>query len=110
MCMRLLAAVLFLFILIKADDIRLKITDSYARELRDRDSHFTNIQILHDTIFALCEGLTVPFALAAGLSGAECDGRVVVKAGIAEVLWVFLIPPSPQHVNMLCFKNLLSSS
>ena len=34
----------------------------------------------------MADGLTVPFALAAGLSGAAAANKIVVTAGLAEVI------------------------
>ncbi|HEV8266725.1 MAG TPA: VIT1/CCC1 transporter family protein [Thermoanaerobaculia bacterium] len=40
---------------------------------------------MQDVVLGMSDGLTVPFALAAGLSGAVADGRVVLIAGAAEL-------------------------
>ncbi len=49
------------------------------------EQHFTGSQLLRDVVIGMSDGLTVPFALAAGLSGAVAASRVVVTAGLAEV-------------------------
>jgi vacuolar iron transporter family protein len=41
---------------------------------------------VRDVVIGLSDGLTVPFALAAGLSGALSSTRLVVTAGIAEIV------------------------
>ena len=41
--------------------------------------------IVRDVVIGMSDGLTVPFALAAGLSGAATASRVVVTAGCAEI-------------------------
>ena len=49
------------------------------------EQHFTGSQRLRDIVIGMSDGLTVPFALAAGLSGAVAAANVVVTAGLAEV-------------------------
>ena len=49
------------------------------------EHHFTSSQAVRDTVIGLADGLTVPFALAAGLSGALRSSHLVVLAGLAEV-------------------------
>ena len=49
------------------------------------EQHFESSQVVRDTVIGLADGLTVPFALAAGLSGAVASSRLVVLAGLAEV-------------------------
>jgi len=49
------------------------------------EHHFTSGEMVRDVVIGMADGLTVPFALAAGLSGAAVATRVVVTAGIAEI-------------------------
>ena len=49
------------------------------------ERHFTASEMVRDVVIGMADGLTVPFALAAGLSGAAVATRVVVTAGIAEI-------------------------
>lgn len=49
------------------------------------EKHFTAGDTVRDIIIGVSDGLTVPFALAAGLSGAVGTTTVIVIAGIAEV-------------------------
>lgn len=49
------------------------------------ERHFTAGEAVRDVVIGMSDGLTVPFALAAGLSGAIAATRVVVTAGLAEV-------------------------
>jgi len=49
------------------------------------ERHFTSSETVRDVVIGMADGLTVPFALAAGLSGAAVATRVVVTAGIAEI-------------------------
>lgn len=47
--------------------------------------HFTGSAIVRDIVIGMSDGLTVPFALAAGLSGAVDATSIVITAGLAEV-------------------------
>ena len=49
------------------------------------ERHFTASDVVRDLVIGMADGLTVPFALAAGLSGAAVASRVVVVAGLAEI-------------------------
>jgi len=49
------------------------------------ESHFESGETVRDVVIGLSDGLTVPFALAAGLSGAIASSRIVVLAGLAEI-------------------------
>jgi VIT1/CCC1 family predicted Fe2+/Mn2+ transporter len=50
-----------------------------------KEPHFGNAQIIRDIIVGLSDGLTVPFALAAGLASID-DSALVVTAGLAEIV------------------------
>ncbi len=51
------------------------------------EKHFTASETIRDIIIGMSDGLTVPFALAAGLSGtANATTAVVVTAGLAEIV------------------------
>ncbi len=49
------------------------------------ETHFQSTETVRDIVIGLSDGLTVPFALAAGLSGAVASTRLVVLAGLAEI-------------------------
>jgi VIT1/CCC1 family predicted Fe2+/Mn2+ transporter len=49
------------------------------------EHHFTASDTVRDVVIGMSDGLTVPFALAAGLSGAKVGTSVVVLAGLAEI-------------------------
>jgi VIT1/CCC1 family predicted Fe2+/Mn2+ transporter len=49
------------------------------------ESHFTASEFVRDVVIGMADGLTVPFALAAGLSGADTTTRIIVVAGLAEI-------------------------
>ncbi|CAN1138297.1 Vacuolar iron transporter 1 [Linum perenne] len=50
-----------------------------------KEKHFTAGEVVRDIIIGVSDGLTVPFALAAGLSGANAPSSIVLTAGLAEV-------------------------
>jgi len=49
------------------------------------EAHLKSSQTLTDVVIGMSDGLTVPFALAAGLSGAVDSSKIIIIAGIAEV-------------------------
>jgi VIT1/CCC1 family predicted Fe2+/Mn2+ transporter len=49
------------------------------------ERHFTSSELVRDIVIGMADGLTVPFALAAGLSGTNVSTSLVVTAGLAEV-------------------------
>ncbi|MEP7132204.1 MAG: VIT1/CCC1 transporter family protein [Acidobacteriota bacterium] len=49
------------------------------------EKHFTSSATIRDIVIGMSDGLTVPFALAAGLSGAVNSTHVVITAGLAEI-------------------------
>ncbi|MBC6609591.1 VIT1/CCC1 transporter family protein [Hymenobacter sp. BT507] len=50
------------------------------------EQHLTSSAILQDVVIGLSDGLTVPFALAAGLSGAVQSSSLIITAGLAEIV------------------------
>lgn len=53
--------------------------------LHHEEKHLKSSDLLTDVVIGMSDGLTVPFALAAGLSGAVSNTTVIVIAGIAEI-------------------------
>jgi vacuolar iron transporter family protein len=49
------------------------------------ERHFTGSRVVRDLVLGLADGLTVPFALAAGLTGAIDTTWIIVVAGLAEI-------------------------
>src|ERR1700756_1869243 len=49
------------------------------------EKHFTAGNFVRDVVIGMSDGLTVPFALAAGLSGAVQNTRLIVVGGLAEI-------------------------
>ena len=49
------------------------------------EQHFTGSEFVRDLVIGMADGLTVPFALAAGLTAAVTSSHVIVTAGLAEI-------------------------
>jgi VIT1/CCC1 family predicted Fe2+/Mn2+ transporter len=49
------------------------------------ERHFTASEVVRDVVIGMSDGLTVPFALAAGLTGAVSQTHIIVTAGLAEI-------------------------
>lgn len=50
-----------------------------------QEEHFQSSEKVRDFVIGMSDGLTVPFALAAGLSGAVDQTSIVITAGLAEI-------------------------
>ena len=59
--------------------------DSHSHPHSHSEQHFASSALVRDIVIGMSDGLTVPFALAAGLSGAVNVGTLVVLAGFAEI-------------------------
>jgi VIT1/CCC1 family predicted Fe2+/Mn2+ transporter len=55
-------------------------------QTRHVERHFTSGELVRDIVIGMSDGLTVPFALAAGLSGAVAASGIIVTAGMAEIV------------------------
>jgi len=50
-----------------------------------KEYHLQSSDVLTDIVIGMSDGLTVPFALAAGLTGAVVSNNIIVIAGVAEI-------------------------
>ena len=50
------------------------------------ENHVKSSETIRDIVIGMSDGLTVPFALAAGLSGAVNSSAIVITAGVAEIV------------------------
>ncbi|PRY44242.1 VIT1/CCC1 family predicted Fe2+/Mn2+ transporter [Spirosoma oryzae] len=57
-----------------------------GRTSAHQEQHLRSSAMIADVVIGMSDGLTVPFALAAGLSGAVANSSLVVTAGIAEIV------------------------
>lgn len=58
---------------------------SHSHHSHHSEAHFEASETVRDVVIGMADGLTVPFALAAGLSGTVSDTWIIVVAGIAEI-------------------------
>lgn len=56
-----------------------------SQQVEHTEKHFQAPEVVRDIVIGMADGLTVPFALAAGLSGTVPNTTLVVVAGIAEI-------------------------
>jgi hypothetical protein len=49
------------------------------------ERHFSGSEVVRDIVTGMSDGLTVPFALAAGLSGIANSTAIVITGGLAEI-------------------------
>ncbi|HXM34431.1 MAG TPA: VIT1/CCC1 transporter family protein [Pyrinomonadaceae bacterium] len=49
------------------------------------ERHFTASDVVRDIVIGMADGLTVPFALAAGLTGGLIGTKIILTAGLAEI-------------------------
>lgn len=54
-------------------------------QTRHVERHFTASDFVRDVVIGMSDGLTVPFALAAGLTSAISNPQIILTAGLAEV-------------------------
>ena len=57
-----------------------------SRKPSHKERHFTSTNTVRDIIIGMSDGLTVPFALAAGLTGAVAASHLILTAGMAEIV------------------------
>jgi vacuolar iron transporter family protein len=49
------------------------------------EKHFTDNRLIRDIIIGMSDGLTVPFALAAGISGITHSAAIIIAGGLSEI-------------------------
>lgn len=59
--------------------------DTHLHHSDHKEDHLRSSDFLRDIVIGMSDGLTVPFALAAGLSGAVASSGIIIIAGIAEI-------------------------
>jgi VIT1/CCC1 family predicted Fe2+/Mn2+ transporter len=58
----------------------------HDQDYHHQEEHLQSSELLRDVVIGMSDGLTVPFALAAGLTGAVSNSSIIVIAGIAEIV------------------------
>jgi vacuolar iron transporter family protein len=56
------------------------------KAMENDEQHLKSSEFITDAVIGMSDGLTVPFALAAGLSGAVDSNAIIITAGIAEIV------------------------
>lgn len=74
------------------------------------EKHFTASDTVRDIVIGMSDGLTVPFALAAGLTGAISQTHLIVTAGFAEIAAGGIIPLSAYLLLSDVHRALLTSA
>ena len=69
-----------------ATPTHLHAADASAHHHHHHEEHFTQSAFVRDVVIGMADGLTVPFALAAGLSSASVDNHIILTAGMAEII------------------------
>src|SRR6266487_2962860 len=69
----------------RTEERRVSLKENVMPQTPHIEKHFTATETVRDIVIGMSDGLTVPFALAAGLSGAVQATGVVVTAGLAEI-------------------------
>jgi VIT1/CCC1 family predicted Fe2+/Mn2+ transporter len=59
--------------------------EDYMPHIQHEEHHFTGSEFVRDIVIGMSDGLTVPFALAAGLSGVASSTTIVITGGLAEI-------------------------
>src|SRR6186997_2477785 len=59
---------------------------STAHQHHHQEEHFEQSDTVRDIVIGMSDGLTVPFALAAGLSSAVHSNAIIITAGLAEII------------------------
>src|ERR1700694_1136588 len=70
----------------RTEERRVNLKENVMPQTPHIERHFTAGEVVRDIIIGMADGLTVPFALAAGLSGAVSSTHIVVTAGLAEII------------------------
>ncbi|MCG9880606.1 MAG: VIT1/CCC1 transporter family protein [Bacteroidia bacterium] len=60
--------------------------NTHSAHQHHKEEHFSGSEMVRDTVIGMSDGLTVPFALAAGLTGAAQGNDVIITAGLAEIV------------------------
>jgi len=61
-------------------------TKQEEKQMHHHEEHLKSSDFITDVVIGMSDGLTVPFALAAGLSSAVSNNSIIITAGIAEIV------------------------
>jgi len=71
----------FLFLFLKFNTLMNHSTHQHSHN----EDHFGQSELIRDVVIGMSDGLTVPFALAAGLSGVLTSNALIITGGLAEI-------------------------
>jgi VIT1/CCC1 family predicted Fe2+/Mn2+ transporter len=69
----------------RTEERRVSLKENVMPQTSHSERHFTAGETVRDIVIGMSDGLTVPFALAAGLSGAVSSTTIIITAGLAEI-------------------------
>src|SRR5712671_2879973 len=69
----------------RTEERRVSLKENVMPQTPHIERHFTAGETVRDIVIGMSDGLTVPFALAAGLSGAVSSTTIIITAGLAEI-------------------------
>ena len=69
----------------RTEERRVSLEENVMPQTPHIERHFTAGETVRDIVIGMSDGLTVPFALAAGLSGAVSSTTIIITAGLAEI-------------------------
>jgi vacuolar iron transporter family protein len=69
----------------RTEESRVSLKENVMPQTPHIERHFTAGETVRDIVIGMSDGLTVPFALAAGLSGAVSSTTIIITAGLAEI-------------------------
>src|SRR5437868_8338086 len=69
----------------RTEQSRVSLKENVMPQTPHIERHFTAGETVRDIVIGMSDGLTVPFALAAGLSGAVSSTTIIITAGLAEI-------------------------
>src|SRR6266700_6425040 len=72
----------------RTEERRVSLKENVMPQTPHIERHFTAGETVRDIVIGMSDGLTVPFALAAGLSGAVSSTTIIITAGLAEIVAV----------------------
>ena len=68
------------------------------------EGNFTATETVRDVVIGVADGLTFRFALAAGLAAAVSSTKVIVTAGLAEIVAGAIAPESTSEERQTCLE------
>ena len=75
---------------------------------KHEEKHFTASELVKDIVIGMADGLTVPFALAAGLSGAVNNNSIIINSNTSHAndLEAFKLIDLLNLINKLFMTNI----